>query len=180
MSWLSDAWSWTIGRKRKREEEEEEQVEAAGTPAPTPPPPISLAAAASAPSPLPTDVSESSRETKRVLLEQLSCPVCLCSPLLPPARQCPNGHLLCDACSKQPACAKCPTCRSAPTNIRCLALEKVAGAEGMSAPCPHCDIDIVRATAPARSLARIWPSARPGARLALPSLHMHPRAPVSR
>ena len=85
---------------------------------------------------------EVNRETKRVLLEQLSCPVCLCSPLLPPARQCPNGHLLCDACSKQPACAKCPTCRSAPTNIRCLALEKVASAEGMQAPCPHCDIDV--------------------------------------
>ena len=81
-------------------------------------------------------------QTKRVLLEQLQCPVCMSGLLLPPVRQCPNGHLLCDPCSKQPACAKCPTCRSSPTNIRCLALEKVAEASGLHAPCPHCGISL--------------------------------------
>ena len=75
---------------------------------------------------------------EQVLLDQLTCPVCLCGPLLPPVRQCPNGHLLCDACAKMPACAKCPTCRAAPTNIRCLAIEKWASAAGLRAPCPHC------------------------------------------
>lgn len=77
-------------------------------------------------------------EGERVLLDQLTCPVCLCGPLLPPVRQCPNGHLLCDACAKMPACAKCPTCRAEPTNIRCLAIEKWAAAACLQAPCPHC------------------------------------------
>ena len=52
-------------------------------------------------------------EAERVLLSELTCPVCLNGPLLPPVRQCPHGHLLCDACAKMPACAKCPTCRAA-------------------------------------------------------------------
>jgi len=133
-------------RKRKREEMEDDVEE--GTLPSTPL--LDSDAAASAltppalppPPPPPPASAGRDHETKRVLLEQLSCPVCLCSPLLPPARQCPNGHLLCDACSKQPACAKCPTCRSSPTNIRCLALEKVAGAEGITAPCPHCEAEV--------------------------------------
>ena len=152
-------------RKRKREEMEDDVEEGTLPSAPL----LDSDAAASTltppalppPPPPPPASAGRDHETKRVLLEQLSCPVCLCSPLLPPARQCPNGHLLCDACSKQPACAKCPTCRSSPTNIRCLALEKVAGAEGITAPCPHCEAEVVSA-APTPQLHAPSPPKSPG------------------
>jgi len=100
-------------------------------------------------------------EAKRVLLDELLCPVCATGPLLPPVRQCPNGHLLCDPCSKQPACAKCPTCRCSPTNIRNLALEKIASASGLTAPCPHCGSELPFAefsehTASCRARPALW------------------------
>lgn len=68
------------------------------------------------------------------LLSQLECVVCFTSPIFPPIRQCPNGHVLCDACSKTEQCTTCPQCRAHPTNIRCLALEKAA--EGLLLACP--------------------------------------------
>ena len=51
--------------------------------------------------------------------QEMECPVCFCTQFSP-VRQCPNGHTLCDDCSKHSACKKCPTCRAAPTSIRCL------------------------------------------------------------
>ena len=104
---------------------------------------------------------EEQGEAKRVLLDELLCPVCATGPLLPPVRQCPNGHLLCDPCSKQPACAKCPTCRCSPTNIRNLALEKIASASGLTAPCPHCGSELPFAefsehTASCRARPALW------------------------
>lgn len=69
------------------------------------------------------------------VVSQLECAVCLTCPMFPPIRQCPNGHVLCDACSKKPSCAVCPQCRAHPTTIRCLALEKAA--EGLVLNCSY-------------------------------------------
>ena len=54
-------------------------------------------------------------------LKQLECPVCI-STMIPPIRQCQNGHTICDTCSK--SVDKCVICRidGRPT-IRNLALE---------------------------------------------------------
>lgn len=64
----------------------------------------------------------------------LECPVCLLTSF-PPVRQCPNGHVICDACSKR--CPKCPTCRSEPTSIRNLMVEKIA--QRQKWPCRFAD-----------------------------------------
>lgn len=48
--------------------------------------------------------------------------------------QCPNGHTLCLNC-KSRAHNCCPTCGSELGNIRCLALERVAGS--LELPCRH-------------------------------------------
>mmetsp|Transcript_38538 Transcript_38538/g.123898 ORF Transcript_38538/g.123898 Transcript_38538/m.123898 type:complete len:226 (+) Transcript_38538:68-745(+) len=81
-----------------------------------------------------TDSTISSQEPKRQkgddtsneLLSLLECPVCMLCPMLPPIRQCPNGHALCDSCSATPACSACPQCRQHPTSIRNLVLEQLA------------------------------------------------------
>merc|ERR1719498_710169 len=57
--------------------------------------------------------------------------------MFPPIRQCPNGHVLCDSCSKKPQCRVCPQCRAHPTSIRCLALEKAA--ESLVLCCPFAE-----------------------------------------
>mmetsp|Transcript_66984 Transcript_66984/g.143242 ORF Transcript_66984/g.143242 Transcript_66984/m.143242 type:complete len:276 (-) Transcript_66984:188-1015(-) len=63
----------------------------------------------------------------------LECPVCMSSPILPPIRQCVNGHLLCDSCSAK--LSLCPTCRAGQVNIRNLIAEKMAA--DMEFQCPH-------------------------------------------
>eukprot|EP00928_Gymnodinium_smaydae_P083857 TRINITY_DN67095_c0_g1_i1.p1 TRINITY_DN67095_c0_g1~~TRINITY_DN67095_c0_g1_i1.p1 ORF type:complete len:310 (+),score=1.84 TRINITY_DN67095_c0_g1_i1:55-930(+) len=71
------------------------------------------------------------------IADLLECPVCLESPMLPPIRQCPNGHTICVTCSSQ--LPSCPSCRTKPLNIRCLALEQAAKSRNF--PCryaPHC------------------------------------------
>jgi len=88
-----------------------------------------------------TDSTISSQEPKRQkgddtsneLLSLLECPVCMLCPMLPPIRQCPNGHILCDSCSATPACSSCPQCRQRPTNIRSLVLEQLA--KGLDVKC---------------------------------------------
>lgn len=73
-------------------------------------------------------------EQSAALKSQLACPVCF-DMMLPPIRQCPHGHTLCDACSQAEACQRCPVCRATPTNIRSLALEHAAA--GLRVRCPH-------------------------------------------
>lgn len=88
-----------------------------------------------------TDSTISSQESKRQkgddtsneLLSLLECPVCMLSPMLPPIRQCPNGHVLCDSCSATPACYACPQCRQHPMTIRNLVLEQLA--KGLDVKC---------------------------------------------
>ncbi|PKU64208.1 E3 ubiquitin-protein ligase SINAT2 isoform X1 [Dendrobium catenatum] len=65
--------------------------------------------------------------------ELLECPICTNS-MYPPIYQCPNGHTLCSNC-KLRVHNQCPTCRHELGNIRCLALEKVAGS--LELPCKH-------------------------------------------
>jgi hypothetical protein len=45
----------------------------------------------------------------------LECPVCFENPMLPPIRQCENGHVLCDSCSSR--CSECPQCRARPRDF---------------------------------------------------------------
>ena len=54
----------------------------------------------------------------------LECPICLEAPILPPIRQCGEGHVLCDSCSKQ--VSACPSCRGTPVNIRNRMAEQMA------------------------------------------------------
>lgn len=58
--------------------------------------------------------------------------------MMPPIRQCPNGHIICDVCSGKPQCASCPQCRASPTNIRNLALEQAT--EELTLTCQHSDL----------------------------------------
>lgn len=78
---------------------------------------------------------KTSEDSNTGLMAQLECPICFVKPMMPPIRQCSNGHVLCDSCSRTPQCASCPQCRSHPTNIRCLALEK--SVEGLEFECEH-------------------------------------------
>ena len=64
-------------------------------------------------------MQKQSDSDEELLRQEMECPVCFCTQFSP-VRQCPNGHTLCDDCSKHSACKKCPTCRAAPTSIRCL------------------------------------------------------------
>lgn len=67
----------------------------------------------------------------------LECPVCMACPILPPIMQCPNGHVVCQACASQ--CTCCPTCRAEPVNIRNLLAEKMAEHHEFHCPfAPHC------------------------------------------
>ncbi|KAL1429251.1 hypothetical protein MTO96_016466 [Rhipicephalus appendiculatus] len=66
------------------------------------------------------------------LLNMFECPVCRHS-MMPPIVQCVNGHLLCSPCRKK--IDVCPLCRSAISNVRALAIEKVA--EKFPYPCQN-------------------------------------------
>lgn len=84
--------------------------------------------------------AESSRPClKRKVLEEedgerhLECPVCMDWPMVPPIRQCANGHTLCDACAR--SISQCPSCRTTPVNIRNLGMERLAAQ--FMVPCRH-------------------------------------------
>jgi hypothetical protein len=57
------------------------------------------------------------------ILSMLECPVCL-DHMGPPIHQCRRGHLVCNNCRGQ--LIQCPTCRSRFTDLRNLALERIA------------------------------------------------------
>ncbi|CAB3368017.1 Hypothetical predicted protein [Cloeon dipterum] len=57
------------------------------------------------------------------LLELLECPVCM-NYILPPIKQCQNGHLFCQPCGNK--MKQCPICRIIITNNRNRAMETVA------------------------------------------------------
>lgn len=65
--------------------------------------------------------------------QHMECPVCMELPMLPPIRQCPNGHTLCDGCAAQ--VGRCPTCTATPVNIRNLGMERLA--ESLRFSCKH-------------------------------------------
>ena len=72
------------------------------------------------------DAEKRAKDAASRLLKQLECPVCL-STMMPPIRQCANGHTICDKCSQTPACTHCPVCRiDAKPYPRNLALEQMA------------------------------------------------------
>ncbi|KAH7970165.1 hypothetical protein HPB49_000496 [Dermacentor silvarum] len=66
------------------------------------------------------------------LLSIFECPVCL-DTIMPPILLCMNGHLLCSTCGKD--IAACPLCRANISNVRALAMEKVA--ERLPYPCKY-------------------------------------------
>ena len=67
------------------------------------------------------------------LLKQLECPVCI-STMMPPIKQCLNGHTICATCAA--TVDKCPECRAdGRPSIRNLALEKMASE--LAVPCEH-------------------------------------------
>uniref|UniRef100_A0A1D1XGQ9 RING-type E3 ubiquitin transferase n=1 Tax=Anthurium amnicola TaxID=1678845 RepID=A0A1D1XGQ9_9ARAE len=65
--------------------------------------------------------------------ELLQCPICF-DPMYPPILQCQNGHTLCSKC-KNRVHNRCPTCRQDLSNIRCLALERIA--QSIEFPCKY-------------------------------------------
>lgn len=71
------------------------------------------------------------------LESHVECPICMACPILPPIRQCPNGHTLCDGCSEK--VDACPTCRAQPVNIRNRAAESMLAGVKVRCPyAPHC------------------------------------------
>ncbi|KMZ00129.1 probable E3 ubiquitin-protein ligase sinah [Drosophila simulans] len=66
------------------------------------------------------------------LMALLECPVCF-GYIMPPIMQCPRGHLICSTCRSK--LTICPVCRVFMTNIRSLAMEKVASK--LVFPCKH-------------------------------------------
>ncbi|XP_017043115.1 probable E3 ubiquitin-protein ligase sinah [Drosophila ficusphila] len=66
------------------------------------------------------------------LVSLLECPVCF-GYMMPPIMQCALGHLLCSSCRRK--VTLCPVCRVSLTNIRSLAMEKVASK--LVFPCMH-------------------------------------------
>lgn len=66
------------------------------------------------------------------ILSMLECPVCL-EHMGPPIHQCRRGHLVCNSCRAQ--LQTCPTCRSRFTDLRNLALERIA--ELLLFPCKN-------------------------------------------
>ncbi|KAF4520070.1 hypothetical protein B566_EDAN007927 [Ephemera danica] len=66
------------------------------------------------------------------ILSMLECPVCL-EHMGPPIHQCRRGHLVCNSCRGQ--LLTCPTCRSRFTDLRNLALERIA--ELLHFPCKN-------------------------------------------
>ncbi|CBI38495.3 hypothetical protein VitviT2T_023697 [Vitis vinifera] len=57
--------------------------------------------------------------------EILRCSVCF-DFMQSPIYQCHAGHALCSSCKARVLNNKCPNCRQQLSNIRCLALEKMA------------------------------------------------------
>lgn len=76
----------------------------------------------------------SSTDLTSALTSVFECPVCL-DPVMPPIAQCVNGHLLCFPCRNQ--VDVCPLCRQSISNVRALAMEKVA--EKFPYPCNYSD-----------------------------------------
>lgn len=76
----------------------------------------------------------SSTDLTSALVSAFECPVCL-DPVMPPIAQCINGHLLCFPCRKK--VSMCPLCREHISNVRALAMEKVA--EKLPYPCNYSD-----------------------------------------
>ncbi|XP_016985201.1 probable E3 ubiquitin-protein ligase sinah [Drosophila rhopaloa] len=70
--------------------------------------------------------------TDEFLVSLLECPVCF-GYMMPPIMQCSRGHLICANC--RPKVSLCPVCRVSMTNIRSLAMEKVASK--LIFPCKH-------------------------------------------
>lgn len=68
------------------------------------------------------------------LVSVFECPVCL-DPVMPPIAQCVNGHLLCFPCRNK--ITACPLCRGRISNVRALAMEKVA--DKLPYPCKYSD-----------------------------------------
>ncbi|XP_017080487.1 probable E3 ubiquitin-protein ligase sinah isoform X2 [Drosophila eugracilis] len=66
------------------------------------------------------------------LVSLFECPVCF-GYIMPPVLQCARGHLLCSFCRQK--VTLCPVCRISMTNIRSLAMEKVA--TKLIFPCKH-------------------------------------------
>ncbi|XP_043647089.1 probable E3 ubiquitin-protein ligase sinah [Drosophila teissieri] len=66
------------------------------------------------------------------LISLLECPVCF-GYMMPPIMQCARGHLICSSCRSK--VNLCPVCRVSMTNIRSLAMEKVASK--LVFPCKH-------------------------------------------
>ncbi|XP_052844472.1 probable E3 ubiquitin-protein ligase sinah [Drosophila gunungcola] len=66
------------------------------------------------------------------LVSLLECPVCF-GYIMPPIMQCSCGHLICATCRQK--VSLCPVCRVSMTNIRSLAMEKVASK--LIFPCKH-------------------------------------------
>eukprot|EP00928_Gymnodinium_smaydae_P080598 TRINITY_DN64267_c0_g1_i1.p1 TRINITY_DN64267_c0_g1~~TRINITY_DN64267_c0_g1_i1.p1 ORF type:complete len:355 (-),score=18.44 TRINITY_DN64267_c0_g1_i1:12-1076(-) len=74
---------------------------------------------------------------------KLDCPVCF-ELMLPPIRQCQDGHALCDACCNtllQAPQPQCPICRTTLDNpvARALQLEQVAGTLRLACKWEGCD-----------------------------------------
>ncbi|KAL1429252.1 hypothetical protein MTO96_016467 [Rhipicephalus appendiculatus] len=76
----------------------------------------------------------SSTDLTSALTSVFECPVCL-DPVMPPIAQCVNGHLLCFPCRNN--VDVCPLCRQSISNVRALAMEKVA--EKLPYPCKYSD-----------------------------------------
>ncbi|XP_068142197.1 probable E3 ubiquitin-protein ligase sinah [Drosophila tropicalis] len=66
------------------------------------------------------------------LVSLLECPVCF-GYMMPPIMQCSRGHLICSSCRQK--LTVCPVCRTTMSNIRNLAMEKVASK--LIFPCKH-------------------------------------------
>lgn len=127
--------------------------------------------------------SRSTRDnhSQDAILSCLECPVCSENPMLPPIRQCVNGHVLCNLCSSR--CEACPQCRAHPTNIRNLALEKMAAglvlrcanfAEGCHVEVKYAEVQKHGATCEFNRI--LCPSALQGMLLCEEMLRMRPQS----
>ncbi|UYV67358.1 SIAH2 [Cordylochernes scorpioides] len=83
------------------------------------------------------------------LASLFECPVCF-DYVLPPIRQCANGHLVCAACRLKLLSFCCPTCRGPMGYIRNLAMEKLAST--VMFPCKYsssgCTLHLVHSDKP--------------------------------
>jgi len=70
-----------------------------------------------------TSNSESAAKKTKTMMEVLECPVCFEVPREGPILSCPNGHHLCQSCSKR--ITSCPVCKDPNINIRNVLAEKM-------------------------------------------------------